>query len=216
MRLSICWPCSVTLHGLTLRGQVAVIPSHFHFVMIPLTVVCGIFRNKEISQVASYHSTMLEFTELLRATHSFTNVCRTVCMTWSRAWRHQWWALQRFKCDQDVFHFAVGNSTSSMCLFVGIMHVFGVFYKTKWAVVRKWCSMMQFQIQTALKSEKSEFVESLHSVWKRVVITLHIVFVNYFVTSPLGHMKLSNATDSPLCTTDLKERLQVWMSKGNL
>ena len=63
---------------------------------------------------------------------------------------------------------------------------------------------------------KSDFVESLHSVWKRVVITLHVVFVNYFVTSPLGHMKLSNATDSPLCTTDLKERLQVWMSKGNL
>ena len=29
-----------------------------------------------VAQVASYHSTTLEFTELLRATHSFTNVCR--------------------------------------------------------------------------------------------------------------------------------------------
>ncbi|CAI9572042.1 unnamed protein product, partial [Staurois parvus] len=29
-----------------------------------------------IAQVATYHSTTLEFTELLRVTHSFTNVCR--------------------------------------------------------------------------------------------------------------------------------------------
>ncbi|CAI9572041.1 unnamed protein product [Staurois parvus] len=30
-----------------------------------------------IAQVATYHGTMFEFTELLRATHSFTNVCRS-------------------------------------------------------------------------------------------------------------------------------------------
>jgi len=30
-----------------------------------------------VALVASYHSTMLEFTEILRATHSFTNVCRS-------------------------------------------------------------------------------------------------------------------------------------------
>ncbi|CAI9544220.1 unnamed protein product [Staurois parvus] len=33
-----------------------------------------------IAQVATYHSTTLEFTELLRATHSFTDVCRKVSM----------------------------------------------------------------------------------------------------------------------------------------
>uniref|UniRef100_A0A3P8T6V7 mRNA m(6)A methyltransferase n=1 Tax=Amphiprion percula TaxID=161767 RepID=A0A3P8T6V7_AMPPE len=31
------------------------------------------------AQVASYHSSTLEFTELLRATHSFTNVCKNFC-----------------------------------------------------------------------------------------------------------------------------------------
>ncbi|CAI9616025.1 unnamed protein product [Staurois parvus] len=30
-----------------------------------------------IAQVATFHCTTLEFTELLRATHSFTNVCRS-------------------------------------------------------------------------------------------------------------------------------------------
>ncbi|CAI9588056.1 unnamed protein product [Staurois parvus] len=30
-----------------------------------------------IAQVATYHDTPLEFIELLRATHSFTNVCRS-------------------------------------------------------------------------------------------------------------------------------------------
>ena len=55
----------------------------FHFVIIPLTVDYGIlyvergnFTTGFVAQVASYHSTMLEFTELLRVTHSFTNVCR--------------------------------------------------------------------------------------------------------------------------------------------
>ena len=41
--------------------------------IIPLTVDCGIFRSV---QVASYHRTTLEITELLRATHSFIKVCR--------------------------------------------------------------------------------------------------------------------------------------------
>ena len=54
---SICWPRSVILRGLPLRGWVAVSPNHFHFVIIPLTVDCGIFRSEEISQVASYHRT---------------------------------------------------------------------------------------------------------------------------------------------------------------
>ncbi|CAI9543672.1 unnamed protein product [Staurois parvus] len=53
-----------------------------HFVIIPLTVDSGIFSSKEISwmliaKVAIYHGTTLEFTELLRVTHSFTNVCRS-------------------------------------------------------------------------------------------------------------------------------------------
>ncbi|CAI9616399.1 unnamed protein product [Staurois parvus] len=30
-----------------------------------------------IAQVTTYHGTTLEFTELLRASHSFTNVCRS-------------------------------------------------------------------------------------------------------------------------------------------
>ncbi|CAI9562844.1 unnamed protein product, partial [Staurois parvus] len=30
-----------------------------------------------IAQVTTYHSTTLEFTQLLRATRSFTNVCRS-------------------------------------------------------------------------------------------------------------------------------------------
>ena len=51
MRLSIRWPCSVILLDLPLRGWVAVIHSHFHFVIIPLTVDCGIFRIEEISQL---------------------------------------------------------------------------------------------------------------------------------------------------------------------
>ncbi|CAI9615539.1 unnamed protein product [Staurois parvus] len=29
------------------------------------------------AQVATYHSTTLEFTELLRVTHFFTNICRS-------------------------------------------------------------------------------------------------------------------------------------------
>ncbi|CAI9567970.1 unnamed protein product, partial [Staurois parvus] len=43
----------------------------------------SLFSSKEnfmdglIAQVATYHGTRLEFTELLRAIHSFTNVCRS-------------------------------------------------------------------------------------------------------------------------------------------
>lgn len=49
----------------------------------PLTVDCAIFSSEEIlrlhllHQVASYHRTILRFTEPLRATHTFTNVCRS-------------------------------------------------------------------------------------------------------------------------------------------
>uniref|UniRef100_A0A8C5R0U7 Uncharacterized protein n=1 Tax=Leptobrachium leishanense TaxID=445787 RepID=A0A8C5R0U7_9ANUR len=34
------------------------------------------FTTGFVAQVASYHSSTLEFTELLRATHFFTNVCK--------------------------------------------------------------------------------------------------------------------------------------------
>ena len=57
-------PRSVIIRGLPLCGWVAVIPNRFHFVIIPLTVDCGIFNSKEISR-------QVEFTELLRATHFF-------------------------------------------------------------------------------------------------------------------------------------------------
>ncbi|CAI9608557.1 unnamed protein product [Staurois parvus] len=35
------------------------------------------FHRLLIAQVETYHGTMLEFTEILRATHSFTYVCRS-------------------------------------------------------------------------------------------------------------------------------------------
>ena len=54
-RLSICWPRSVILRGLPLHGWVAVVPNRFHFVIIPLTVDCGIFRSKEISRLDLLH-----------------------------------------------------------------------------------------------------------------------------------------------------------------
>ncbi|CAI9604570.1 unnamed protein product [Staurois parvus] len=48
--------------------------------MIPLTVeylLARKFTDGLIAQVEPYHSITLEFTELLRATHSFSNVCRS-------------------------------------------------------------------------------------------------------------------------------------------
>ena len=39
MHLSIHWPRSVILRGLPLGGQVAVVPNHFHFVIIPQLTV---------------------------------------------------------------------------------------------------------------------------------------------------------------------------------
>lgn len=61
-----------------LRGRVASILHRFQFVIIPLSVDCGIF-SKEISagQVASYPGSSLEFAELLKGIHSFTNVRRS-------------------------------------------------------------------------------------------------------------------------------------------
>ncbi|CAI9602449.1 unnamed protein product, partial [Staurois parvus] len=37
----------------------------------------GNFMDGLIAQVTTYHGTTLEFTELLRGTNSFTNVCRS-------------------------------------------------------------------------------------------------------------------------------------------
>ncbi|CAI9621442.1 unnamed protein product [Staurois parvus] len=50
-----------------------------HIVIIPLTVDCGIF-SRHRWQAITVPGTMLEFTELLRATHSFTNVCKSIFM----------------------------------------------------------------------------------------------------------------------------------------
>ncbi|CAI9598028.1 unnamed protein product [Staurois parvus] len=50
----------VLLHDLPLRGWVAVVPSCFHFVIIPLTAERGIFSSKDIftdglfAQLAKY------------------------------------------------------------------------------------------------------------------------------------------------------------------
>ena len=46
---------ALILCGLPLRGWVAVVPNHFHFVIIPLTVDCGIFSREEISRLDSLH-----------------------------------------------------------------------------------------------------------------------------------------------------------------
>ncbi|CAI9567894.1 unnamed protein product, partial [Staurois parvus] len=48
VRFSICLPHSVIFH-------VAVVPSCFHFVIIPLTVDCEIFSSKEISRMDLLH-----------------------------------------------------------------------------------------------------------------------------------------------------------------
>jgi len=55
VRLSIRWPCSVILHGRPLRGWVAVVPNHFHFVIKPLTADCGIISSEEISRLDLLH-----------------------------------------------------------------------------------------------------------------------------------------------------------------
>ena len=55
MHLSICWPRSIILRGLPLSGWVAVIPNRFHFVIIPLTVDCGMFRSEDISRLDLLH-----------------------------------------------------------------------------------------------------------------------------------------------------------------
>lgn len=55
MRFSIRWSRSVSLRGLSLCGRVAVVPKHFHFLIIQLTVDCGIFRSEEISRLDLLH-----------------------------------------------------------------------------------------------------------------------------------------------------------------
>jgi len=76
LRLSIRWPRSVILRGRPLPGWAAVVPNRFHFVMTPLTADCGIFSSEEMSQLDLLHR-WLPITELLGATHSFTDVCRS-------------------------------------------------------------------------------------------------------------------------------------------
>ena len=71
MCLSIRWPLSVILRGLPLHGWVAVIPNRFHFVIIPLTVDCGIFRSEEISQL-----------DLLHRWHPITVPCWNSLSSW--------------------------------------------------------------------------------------------------------------------------------------
>lgn len=51
--------------------------SCFHFVIIPPTVRNGIFSSEKLPRLATDDSTMLEFTELLRKTHSFINIYRS-------------------------------------------------------------------------------------------------------------------------------------------
>ncbi|CAI9559776.1 unnamed protein product [Staurois parvus] len=76
-------------------AELLLFPSCFHFVIIPLIVDRGKFSSKEISwmdlfaQGATYHGTTLEFTELLRETHSFTNVCRSL-HAWVLDFIHLW------------------------------------------------------------------------------------------------------------------------------
>lgn len=78
--------CSVCLHGLKPNGWVAVIPNHFHFVIIPLTADCGIFavetfHNWTLCTGFIYHSATLEFSEPTILPRMFVEA---VCMT---GWR---------------------------------------------------------------------------------------------------------------------------------
>ena len=64
---------SVILRGLPFHGWVAVVPNCFHFVIIPLTVDCGIFRREEISWL-----------ELLHRWHPITVQCWNSLSSWMR------------------------------------------------------------------------------------------------------------------------------------
>ena len=59
MCLSIRWLLSVSLHGRTLRGWVAVVPKLFHVLIIKLTVDCGTFRSEEMSRLDLLHRCIL-------------------------------------------------------------------------------------------------------------------------------------------------------------
>ena len=73
MHLSIRWPRSIILRGLPLCGWVAIVPNCFHFVIIPLTVDCGIFRRDEISWL-----------DLLHRWHPITVACWNSPSSWER------------------------------------------------------------------------------------------------------------------------------------
>ena len=96
MRLSIRWPRSIILRGLPLCGWVAVVPNHFHFVIIPLTVDCGIFRSEEISRLDLLHRwhpiTVPHWNSLSSWERPilFTNVCRNSLHVLVSAFIHLW------------------------------------------------------------------------------------------------------------------------------
>ena len=55
LHFSIHCARSIILRCLALRGWVAVVSNCLHFVIIPLTIDCGIFRSKEISRLDLLH-----------------------------------------------------------------------------------------------------------------------------------------------------------------
>ena len=73
MRLSIRWSHPVSLRGLPISGWVAVVPNHFRFIITPLTVDCGIFREEEISRL-----------DLLHRWHPITVPCWDSLSSWER------------------------------------------------------------------------------------------------------------------------------------
>lgn len=77
MHLSAHWPWF--LRSQSLCGWNGVILSPVHFVIIPVTVNCGVF-SRVVAQVASWLGTTLAFTELLRATRVIVK-CNFTCGT---------------------------------------------------------------------------------------------------------------------------------------
>ncbi|CAI9604568.1 unnamed protein product [Staurois parvus] len=53
-------------------------------------LVQGNFKDGLIAQMATYHGTRFESTELLRVTHSFTNVCRSSLYAQMLDFIHLW------------------------------------------------------------------------------------------------------------------------------
>lgn len=80
---------------LPLCGWVAVIPIRAHFVIIPYNIrqlMVKYLGGRTFHDWAcwTYHSTMLEFTELLTVTHCFTNAYRDSLHAWVLAFMHLW------------------------------------------------------------------------------------------------------------------------------